>query len=34
VLITAELAHLATAGMPDDSICFVLGHRRKVTVRP
>jgi hypothetical protein len=34
VLITAELAHLATAGLPDDSICFVLGHGRKVTVRP
>jgi hypothetical protein len=33
-LITAELAHLATAGLPDDSVCFVLDHARKVTVRP
>jgi hypothetical protein len=34
VLVTAELAHLATAGLADDSICFVLGPGRKVTVRP
>ena len=33
-LFTAELSHLATAGLPDDSICFVLGPGRKVTVRP
>jgi hypothetical protein len=33
-LIAAELAHLATAGQPDDSLCFVLSHGRKVTVRP
>jgi hypothetical protein len=33
-LIATELVHLATAGRPDDSVCFVLSHGRKVTVRP
>lgn len=33
-LIAAELTHLAATGRPDDSVCFVLGQGRKVTVRP
>jgi hypothetical protein len=33
-LITAELAHLAGGGRPDDSVCFVLSQGRKVTIRP
>jgi hypothetical protein len=33
-LVTAELAHLARAGWPTDSLTFVLADETSVTVRP
>jgi hypothetical protein len=33
-LVTAELAHLARAGWPTDSLTFVLADDSSVTVRP
>ena len=33
-LVTAELAHLARAGWPTDSLTFVLTDETSVTVRP
>jgi hypothetical protein len=33
-LLTAELSHLAGAGMPTDSLCFVLADDTRVTVWP
>jgi len=32
-LLTAELAHMASEGLPSDALCMVLGQR-KVTIRP
>jgi tRNA (Thr-GGU) A37 N-methylase len=33
-LLTAELTHLASAGLVTDSLCLVLDDGRKVTIRP
>jgi len=33
-LLAVELTHMARQGLPNDSLCMVLGQRLKVTIRP